>query len=117
WARHESGPRVLSGGLSLGRRLCRAAGACMCAAARGLTSPGGAATPPPSPLSGPVAREAWRDLTTFHEDRARIDRARDLLEQEVARAPSLEALVLLAWAHLAWADYRAATTEAKLASY
>jgi tetratricopeptide (TPR) repeat protein len=115
-AAHEPVHRALSVA-SRGRRLRRAVTVCVCAAALGLAIPGGAATPPPSALSGPVAREAWRDLTTFHEDRARIDRARDLLEQEVARTGSLESLVLLAWAHLAWADYRASTTEAKLASY
>lgn len=69
-----------------------------------------AATPPSAGLL-----EAYRNLTTFHEDLARIDRARDLLEAE--RAPSLEALLLLAWAHLLWADFRAPTHEAKLASY
>ena len=111
-AAHELFHRALSGAAP-GRRFRRAVAACVCAATLGLAIPGGAATPP---LSGPV-REAWRDLTTFHEDRARIDRARDLLEQEVARTGSLEALVLLSWAHLAWADYRASTTEAKLASY
>ena len=110
---HESVHRALSGA-SLGRRLRHAVTACVCAAALGVAIPD-AATPPP--LSGPVAREAWRDLTTFHEDRARIDRARDILEQEVARTGSLESLVLLSWAHLAWADYRAPSTEAKLASY
>jgi len=72
-----------------------------------------AATPA---LTGPAA-EAWTILTNFHEDRARLDRARDLLQGEVARTPTLEALVLLSWAHLAWADHRATTTEAKLASY
>ena len=111
----ESTPSVLIGVLR--RRLRRVVTACLCAAALGLATPGGATTPPPATLSGPVAREAWKDLTTFHEDRARIDRARDILEQEVARTGSLESLVLLAWAHLAWADYRASTTEAKLASY
>jgi tetratricopeptide (TPR) repeat protein len=67
-------------------------------------------------LIGPAA-EAWALLTNFHEDRARLDRARDLLQAEVERTPTLEALVLLSWAHLAWADHRAPTTEAKLASY
>lgn len=69
-------------------------------------------------LSG-VAAEAWGHLTNFHEDRAKLDRARDLLVAEVERTPtpSLEALVLLSWAHLSWADHRAPTTEAKLASY
>ena len=71
-----------------------------------------AATPPSAALV-----EAYKNLTTFHEDLARIDRARDLLEAEVARAPSLDALLLLAWAHLLWADFRASSQEAKLASY
>ncbi|HZO40242.1 MAG TPA: tetratricopeptide repeat protein [Methylomirabilota bacterium] len=71
-----------------------------------------AATPP-----SPSLVEAYKNVTTFHEDLARIDRARDLLEAEVARAPSLDALLLLAWAHLIWADYRAPSAEAKLASY
>ncbi len=71
-----------------------------------------AATPPSAPLV-----EAYKNLTTFHEDLARLDRARDLLEAEVTRAPSLDALLLLAWAHLAWADYRTSDAEAKLASY
>jgi tetratricopeptide (TPR) repeat protein len=67
-------------------------------------------------LSGRAA-EAWTLLTNFHEDRAKLDRARDLLLAEVERTPTLEALVLLSWAHLAWADHRAPTTEAKLAGY
>jgi tetratricopeptide (TPR) repeat protein len=74
--------------------------------------PVGAATPP----TGAVL-DAWKNVATFHEDLARIDRARDLLEAEVAREPSLNALLLLAWAHLLWADYRAPNVEAKLASY
>ena len=78
-----------------------------------VATPAWAVTPPPS---GPVL-EAWRDVTSFHEDLARIDRARDLLENEVARAPSLAALLLLAWVHLIWADYRAPNVDAKLASY
>ena len=48
-----------------------------------------AATPPSPPLV-----EAYKNVTTFHEDLARIDRARDALEAEVARAPSLNALLL-----------------------
>ncbi len=85
--------------------------ACGCSLA--FAAPAGAATPP---TGGPVL-EAWKILTTFHEDQARLDRARDLLESEVARTPTLDALLLLSWAHLAWADYRASTTDAKLASY
>lgn len=84
-----------------------------CALALTAVGPARAATPPPS---GAVLA-AWKDVTTFHEDLARIDRARDLLENEVARAPSLDALLLLAWVHLIWADYRAPSIDAKLASY
>jgi tetratricopeptide (TPR) repeat protein len=72
-----------------------------------------AATPPPTA----ALLDAWKNVTTFHEDPARIDRARDRLEQEVAREPTLDALLLLAWAHLLWADYRATDVGAKLASY
>ena len=79
-----------------------------------LLAPGTAVSAPA--LSG-AAAEAWGHLTNFHEDRTKLDRARDLLVAEVERTPTLEALVLLAWAHLAWADHRATTTEAKLASY
>ena len=61
--------------------------------------------------------EAWNNITSFNEDLSRIDRARDALESEVARTPSLDALLLLAWAHLLWADYRAPDVSAKLASY
>ena len=75
--------------------------------------PARAATPPPSGALG----AALKDVTSFHEDLARIDRARDLLETEVAREPSLDALLLLAWTHLLWGDYRATDLDAKLASY
>src|SRR5438067_4457012 len=84
-----------------------------CALPLVLAAPAWAATPPPS---GAVL-EAWKDVTSFHEDLSRIDRARDLLESEVTRAPSLGALLLLAWVHLIWADYRAPDVDAKLASY
>ncbi len=84
-----------------------------CGLALALAGSTGAATPPPS---GPVL-DAWKSMTTFHEDLSRIDRARDMLERDIARAPSLEALLLLAWAHLIWADYRAPDVDAKLASY
>ena len=78
-----------------------------------VVGPVPAATPPPSV----AILDAWKSVTTFHEDLSRIDRARDLLESEVTRAPSLDALLLLAWVHLIWADYRAPDVDAKLASY
>ncbi len=76
--------------------------------------PARAATPPPPSAA---VLDAWKDVATFHEDLTRIDHARDRLEAEVARAPSLDALLLLAWVHLIWADYRAPGVDAKLASY
>ncbi|MGH7318169.1 MAG: tetratricopeptide repeat protein [Candidatus Rokuibacteriota bacterium] len=79
-----------------------------------LTTPPAAALPSPPP--GPVA-EAWALFQTFHQDLSRIDRARDLLEGAVARTPPLEALLLLSWVHLSWADLRASTPEEKLAGY
>lgn len=68
------------------------------------------------PTAGPVA-EAWTLFQSFHEDLARIDRARAILEDAVRRAPSLDALLLLAWVDLSWADLRAKTLEDKLAGY
>jgi tetratricopeptide (TPR) repeat protein len=77
------------------------------------TSAAGAVAPP---ATGPVA-EAWALFSGFHEDLARIDRSRVLLEDAVRREPSLEALLLLAWVHLTWADLRAGTPDEKLAGY
>ena len=78
-------------------------------------APARAATPAP-PASGPVA-DAWVLFRSFHEDLGRIDRARAILEDVVRRAPSLDALLLLAWVDLSWADLRASTLDDKLASY
>ena len=75
-----------------------------------------AAATPPARAKGSLL-EAWNNITTFNEDLARIDRARDALEREVAQAPSLDALLLLSWAHLAWGDYRAPSLDARIASY
>ena len=115
---HESRFRSLTSvgpGRRLGRALVGGASGAALAVVLVLSSPAsaGATTPPPSSS----VQEAFKMLTTFHEDRARLDRARELLESEVARAPSLNALLLLSWAHLTWADYRADTIDAKLASY
>jgi tetratricopeptide (TPR) repeat protein len=95
--------RLLSGGLACGLAFLLAGSAV-------------AATPPPRAAAGSLL-EAWNNITTFNEDLSRIDRARDSLEGEVARTPSLDALLLLAWAHFLWADYRAPNVDAKLASY
>jgi tetratricopeptide (TPR) repeat protein len=68
------------------------------------------------PASGPVA-EAWALFSRFHEDLARIDRAREILDRATAREPAVEALLLLSWVHLAWGDLRTRVPEEKLASY
>ena len=86
-----------------------------CGLALLLAGSAGAVTPP-ARASGALL-EAWNNITSFNEDLSRIDRARAALETEVARTPSLDALLLLAWAHLLWADYRAPDVDAKLASY
>jgi tetratricopeptide (TPR) repeat protein len=86
------------------------------AVACGLALVAGPAWPSTPPRS-PAILDAYKNVTSFHEDLSRIDRARDLLESEVARTPSLDALVLLSWVHLVWADYRAPSVGAKLASY
>jgi tetratricopeptide (TPR) repeat protein len=79
-----------------------------------LLAPG--ATPGAAPLPGAVV-EAWTLLQTFHEDLSRIDRARELLENELSRHPSLEALLLLGWVQLEWSDLRARTVDEKLAGF
>jgi tetratricopeptide (TPR) repeat protein len=77
------------------------------------TSAVGAVAPP---TTGPVA-EAWALFSAFHEDLGRIDQSRALLEDAVRREPSLEALLLLSWVHLTWADLRAGSPDEKLAGY
>jgi len=68
------------------------------------------------PTSGSVT-EALALFQGYHQDLERIDRARALLERAITRERTVEALSLLAWVHLAWADLRARTTEEKLAGY
>lgn len=73
--------------------------------------------------TGPAAAdplaEARALFLRYDEDLGRIDRAREALEREVAGEPEprLEALLLLAWVQLTWADLRARDPEAKLAGY
>lgn len=62
-------------------------------------------------------REARELFQRYDEDLGRIDRAREILERVVTQDPSVEALVLLAWVYLAWADLRATSPEEKLAGY
>lgn len=78
-----------------------------------LASTAAAWSPPPA---GPVA-EAWTLFARYDEDLSRIDRARDLLERAIRHERTVDAVILLAWVHLTWADLRAATPEEKLAGY
>lgn len=62
--------------------------------------------------------EAARALVArYHEDPARIDRARDLLEAAVARDPQVETMVMLSYVCFLHGDVRATSTEDKLAAY
>ena len=62
--------------------------------------------------------EAARALITrYHEDRANIDRARDLLEQALARDSQVDTMVMLSYVYFLVGDVRAATPEEKLAAY
>lgn len=76
--------------------------------------PGATAWSPPT--AGPVG-EAWALFERYDADLSRIDRARDLLERAIRQERTVDALILLAWVHLTWADLRAATPEEKLAGY
>jgi tetratricopeptide (TPR) repeat protein len=96
-------------------RTARAASALLAALAVVLVLGAAEAAVTP-PASGPVG-EAWAVFSTFHEDLARIDRAREILDRAVAREPSLDALLLLSWVHLSWGDLRTRAPEEKLASY
>lgn len=73
----------------------------------------GAAESPPTGAVG----EAGALFARYDEDLSRIDRARDLLERAIRQERTVDALVLLAWVHLSWADLRATTPEEKLAGY
>jgi tetratricopeptide (TPR) repeat protein len=75
-----------------------------------------AVLPSPAPAQTPV-ESARALLARYHEDPARIDRARDLLEAALARDGRVETIVMLSYVHFLFGDVRATTTEAKLAAY
>ena len=56
-------------------------------------------------------------VARYHEDPARIDRARDLLEAALARDRQVDTMVMLSFVHFLYGDIRATTTEDKLAAY
>src|SRR5207244_12003490 len=62
--------------------------------------------------------EAARALVAqYHEDPAKLDRARDLLEAALAKDRQVETMIMLSHAHVLWGDVRATTDEEKLAAY
>ena len=63
------------------------------------------------------ADEALRLIAAYHEEPARIDRARDLLEQALARERRVETLITLSRVYLLAGDIRATTADDKLAAY
>lgn len=56
-------------------------------------------------------------VARYHEDPARIDRARDLLEAALLRDPQVETMVMLSYVCFLHGDVRATATEDKLAAY
>lgn len=70
----------------------------------------------PAWADSPLA-EARALFARYHEDPARLDRARDLLEQMLREDPQPEAFIFLAQVYLAWGDVRTQDREAKLAAY
>src|SRR3989304_1971866 len=70
------------------------------------------------PARGETPVEAARALVArYHEDRAVLDRARDVLEAALQRERQVETLVALSYVYFLQGDVRATTTEAKLAAY
>ena len=62
--------------------------------------------------------EAARALVArYHADRARLDRARDLLEAALAKDRQVETMVMLSYVQFLIGDVRAATADEKLAAY
>lgn len=53
----------------------------------------------------------------YHEDLTALDRARELLESELAKDAPIETMIMLSYVQFLWTDIRAATTEDKLAGY
>jgi len=80
----------------------------------------GAAAPPLAPAETPTPAEAARTLLrAYHEDPARIDRARELLEAHLAGgdAPDVPTLLVLARTWFLTGDVRAQTEADRIAAY
>ena len=63
------------------------------------------------------AQAARALVARYHEDQAVIDRARDLLEQALAKDRQVETMVELSRVHFLYGDVRATTDDDKLAAY
>jgi tetratricopeptide (TPR) repeat protein len=71
---------------------------------------------PGAPAQTPAA-EAGRLIASYHEDPARIDRARDLLEQALTTDRRVETMIALSRVYLLVGLLRAKTSEEKLAAF
>lgn len=56
-------------------------------------------------------------VARYHEDRAALDRARDLLEDALRRDSHVETMIMLSYVWFLYGDVRATTSEDKLAAY
>lgn len=72
---------------------------------------------PSAALARSPLEEATAILATYHEDQARLDRARDLLERSLRSDSRVETMILLSRVYFAWGDVRARDDEEKLAAY
>jgi len=63
------------------------------------------------------AEQAQALIARYHEDRARLDRARDLLEAALESDRQVETMITLARVCSLWGDVRAASRDEKLAAY
>jgi tetratricopeptide (TPR) repeat protein len=61
--------------------------------------------------------EARTLLLSYHEDPARVDRARDLLEKHLKTDARVEAMILLSRVYFTWGDVRARDADEKLTAY
>lgn len=72
--------------------------------------------PAPTPAQTPV-EQARALVARYHEDLTRIDRAREVLAQALARDRQVETMVWLSYLHFLWGDVRAKTEDEKLEAY
>src|SRR5207302_1884758 len=68
-------------------------------------------------LAQPALETARTLLAAWHDDPARIDRARTLLEAEAAASPSVETLIELSDAWFLTGEFRATSERERMAAY